>query len=316
MTAMVTNRLWWVPVLVLLFTLNNLVMSRYLSRMEREISNNTSTNTSDGRSTNTVSETVGTTTVEHLEALSAQTIEVKTDRPDLNVPVTSTDHQNISDTSHTQQNEGNETSEKHSIGTESVIGSQPTGIENASITQLPMRNDSSGHVSLAGSSAPTFPASLGPSKVTENHTKAASAIMPFDKSTTSALRLTASRTTKKRTSTTEKTPLCFTPSPQRDELVSRCLIAIASMAALTTIFIISTIYLVTKLSGYRYRHKAHLQETEMVCISALMNDTDHPVPKPRHPKCNGALIPNTEDGDPDGDNLTLNSFLPDNDGPL
>lgn len=55
----------------------------------------------------------------------------------------------------------------------------------------------------------------------------------------------------------------------------------------------------------------------MVCISALMNDTDHPVPKPRrHPKSNGALIPNAEDGDPDGDDLTLNSFLPDTEGPL
>ncbi|XP_051551831.1 P-selectin glycoprotein ligand 1-like [Myxocyprinus asiaticus] len=314
MTAMVTNRLGWVPILVLLFTLNNLVMSRYLSRMEREISYNTSsTNTSDKHSINTVPETVRTTTVEHLEALSAQTIEVKTDRPDLNVPVMSTDHQNISDTSHTQQNEGNETSENHSIGTESVTVRQPTGIESASYTQLPMRNDSSGHVSQAGSSAPTFPASL----VTEKHTTAASTIMPLDKSTTSAaLPSTASRTTKNQTSTTEKAPSCFTASPQRDGLVSRCLIAIASMAALTTIFIISTICLVTKLSGYRYRYKAHLQETEMVCISALMNDTDHPVPKPRHPKSNGALIPNTEDGDPDGDNLTLNSFLPDTDGPL
>ncbi|XP_051964578.1 P-selectin glycoprotein ligand 1-like isoform X3 [Xyrauchen texanus] len=284
---MVTNRHWCVSVLVLLFTLNNLVTSRYLSRMKKEISyDTTSTNTIDRHSTNiTGPETVRITTVDHLKAMSAQTIVVKTDRPDLNVSVTSMDHQYISNSSYTQKNEGNETSGNHFNGTESVTVSQPTG----------------------------------PSEVTEMHTTAATTTIPSDNSTTStAPRSTSSRVIQNQMSTTEKAPLCFTTSPQRDGLVSHCLIAIASMAALTTIFIISTICLATKLSRYRFRHKAHLllQETEMVCISALMNDTDHPVPKPRHPKCNGALIPNTEDGDPDGDNLTLNSFLPDNDGPL
>ncbi|XP_051532963.1 P-selectin glycoprotein ligand 1-like [Myxocyprinus asiaticus] len=315
---MVTNRLWCVPVLVLLFTLNNLVTSRYLSRMKKEISyDTTSTNTTDRHSTNITGPETVKTTVDHLKAMSAQTIEVKTDRPDLNDSVTSMDHQNISDSSHTQKNEGNETSGNHFKGTESVTVSQPTGNENTSYTQLPKRNDSIGHISQAGSSAPTFPALVGPGKVTEIHTTAATTKIPLEKSTTStAPRSTASRIFKNQTSTTEKAPLCFTAS-QRDGLVSHCLIAIASMAALTTIFIISTICLATKLSRYRYRHKSHLlQETEMVCISALMNDTDHPVPKLRHPKSNGALIPNTEDGDPDGDNLTLNSFLPDNDGPL
>ncbi|XP_051964569.1 P-selectin glycoprotein ligand 1-like isoform X2 [Xyrauchen texanus] len=289
--------------------------------MKKEISyDTTSTNTIDRHSTNiTGPETVRITTVDHLKAMSAQTIVVKTDRPDLNVSVTSMDHQYISNSSYTQKNEGNETSGNHFNGTESVTVSQPTGNENTSYTQHPKRNDSIGHVSQAGSSAPTFPALLGPSEVTEMHTTAATTTIPSDNSTTStAPRSTSSRVIQNQMSTTEKAPLCFTTSPQRDGLVSHCLIAIASMAALTTIFIISTICLATKLSRYRFRHKAHLllQETEMVCISALMNDTDHPVPKPRHPKCNGALIPNTEDGDPDGDNLTLNSFLPDNDGPL
>ncbi|KAK3514492.1 hypothetical protein QTP70_018673, partial [Hemibagrus guttatus] len=77
-----------------------------------------------------------------------------------------------------------------------------------------------------------------------------------------------------------------------------------------TIFIMTTIILATKLAGTRYRHRGSLlNDTEMVCISTLMSDSDHPMPTPRHPKSNGALIPITEDED--GDDLTLNSFLPD-----
>uniref|UniRef100_A0A672T8B8 Selectin P ligand n=1 Tax=Sinocyclocheilus grahami TaxID=75366 RepID=A0A672T8B8_SINGR len=171
----------------------------------------------------------------------------------------------------------NHTQQNYSAGTENLTVHRPTDNESTFHTQLPKINISTGHISHAG--------------------------------------ITSTATKK---STTAMSHSCSTASSQGDGLVSRCLIAIASMAALTTIFIISTICLATKLSGYRYRHKAQLlQETEMVCISALMNDTDHPVPKPRrHPKSNGALIPNTEDGDPDGDNLTLNSFLPDTEGPL
>ncbi|XP_066510641.1 P-selectin glycoprotein ligand 1-like [Hoplias malabaricus] len=121
---------------------------------------------------------------------------------------------------------------------------------------------------------------------------------------------TAKQTTSKST-TTKAAHVCPTEAPKREGLVGRCLIAIATLAALVTIFIMSTIILATKIAGRRYRRHSEilLQDTEMVCISALMNDTEHPIPKSRHPKSNGALIPNTEDED--GDDLTLNSFLPD-----
>ncbi|XP_067296353.1 P-selectin glycoprotein ligand 1 [Pseudorasbora parva] len=291
MMAVVTNRLGCLPVLVLLLTFSCLVKSRYL-RMKREI-NTTSTNSSEIHSTTgvTKAENISSTTLETVKALITLNVSATTGSPDL---------------SHTQQ--------KYSAGTKNLTVHQPT--ESNLSTQLPTisHSNGTGHISQAGSSTPTFPAPLEPGNVTEKQMTATTAKMSTDaRSHTTSVISTATKT-----STTLTTHLCPTNSSKDDTLVSRCLIAIASMAALTTIFIISTICLATKLSGYRYRHKAHLlQETEMVCISALMNDTDHPVPKPRrHPKSNGALIPNTEDGDPDGDNLTLNSFLPDTEGPL
>ncbi|XP_073697449.1 P-selectin glycoprotein ligand 1 [Garra rufa] len=298
MMAMVINRLGCLPVLVFLLTLSSLVTSRSL-RMKREISHNvTSINTNETHSTATVAEAENatSTTMETLKVSNAY----KTVIPDLNISAT-TDYHHAPDLNHTQ-------------GSENLTVHQPTDNESAFHTQLPTINNSTGHISHAGSSTPTFPASLEPSKVTEKRTTAVTtrALTDAKKHTTE---VTSTVTKKSTTGTTHSCSTAFSPG---DGLVSRCLIAIALMAALTTIFVISTICLAAKLSGYRYRHKAHLlQETEMVCISALMNDSDHPVPKPRrHPKSNGALIPNTEDGDPDGDNLTLNSFLPDTEGPL
>ncbi|TSW89616.1 P-selectin glycoprotein ligand 1 [Bagarius yarrelli] len=109
------------------------------------------------------------------------------------------------------------------------------------------------------------------------------------------------------------TKVCTIAEPKEENLVGRCLLAIGSLAAITTIFIMTTIILATKLAGSRHKHRTSLLlETEMVCISTLMNDSDHPVPMPRRLKSNGALIPITEDED--GDDLTLNSFLHDTDG--
>uniref|UniRef100_UPI003AAA9924 P-selectin glycoprotein ligand 1 n=1 Tax=Centroberyx gerrardi TaxID=166262 RepID=UPI003AAA9924 len=102
----------------------------------------------------------------------------------------------------------------------------------------------------------------------------------------------------------------------RDGVVSQCLIAIASLAGLATIFIVSTIILCAKLSSkkYRYRMRDSPQGTEMVCISALLPDRSS-YGRYCRPDSNGALLPNTEgDSDEDGgDNLTLSSFLPEND---
>ncbi len=289
--AMVTNRLGYLPVLVLLLTLSSSVTSRSL-RMKREISHNvTSINTNDTHSTATIAQAENATSTTLETSKASSTLHTVTVIPDLNISAT-TDYHHAPDLNHTQQS--------YTAGTENLTVHLPTDNESAFHTQLPTINNSTGYISHTGSSAPTFPVRLEPGKVTEKHTTAAT---------------TRTSTDAKKPATTHT---CFPASSQGDGLVSRCLIAIASLAALTTIFIISTICLATKLSAGRYRHKAHLlQDTEMVCISALMNDTDHPVPKPRrHPKSNGALIPNAEDGDPDGDDLTLNSFIPDTEGPL
>ncbi|KAI7813268.1 P-selectin glycoprotein ligand 1 [Triplophysa rosa] len=295
--AMVTNRPC-LSVLVLLLALSSSVTSRYL-RMKREISlNETFTKTSDSTANVTEAQAIKVTTVQPLASYTTPATEETG-----NISRMSVDHQHASDMNHTQENKVNETSENsnHTAGTESTTVHPPKGNETTLYTLATVRNASTGSITQTGSTAPTLPASPLPGKVTEMHTTASE----------------AKTTTIKQTSTAGKALPCPTASLNRDGLVSRCLIAIASIAALTTIFIISTICLATKLSTYRYRYKSRLlQETEMVCISALMNDTDHPVPKMRHPKSNGALIPNAEDGDPDGDNLTLNSFLPDTEGPL
>lgn len=128
---------------------------------------------------------------------------------------------------------------------------------------------------------------------------------------TQSIQTPGKTTTSTTTSGGNKDNICPTEEPhKKGSIVGRCLVAIALLAGLSIIFIVSTIILATKLASSRYRNRmCLLQETEMVCISALMNDTEHPIPKPRHPKSNGALIPSTEDED--GDVLTLNSFLPD-----
>lgn len=97
--------------------------------------------------------------------------------------------------------------------------------------------------------------------------------------------------------------------------MKQCLIIIASLAVLATIFIISTIVLCTKLSARKYRAKKQQQGTEMMCISSLLPERNHNYSRHRNPVANGVLvIPTGGDSDDEGgDNLTLSSFLPDND---
>ncbi|XP_018606366.1 P-selectin glycoprotein ligand 1 [Scleropages formosus] len=105
---------------------------------------------------------------------------------------------------------------------------------------------------------------------------------------------------------------CSTATSRRDGLVSQCLIAIASLAAVATTFLVSTIVLCTKLSAYKHRFKIiKNQGTEMVCISSLLPDGEVSQGRLRIPKSNGALIPSGDDSE--GDDLTLHSFLPEND---
>uniref|UniRef100_A0A8C5HH11 P-selectin glycoprotein ligand 1 n=1 Tax=Gouania willdenowi TaxID=441366 RepID=A0A8C5HH11_GOUWI len=110
--------------------------------------------------------------------------------------------------------------------------------------------------------------------------------------------------------TTTEVSSCSTNS-----VVKHCLIIIATLAAIATIFIICTIVLCTKLSARRYSIRRNPQGTEMMCISNLLPDRNPTYSRQRNPVRNGILvIPGCGDSDEDGgDNLTLSSFLPDND---
>nr|XP_029534788.1 P-selectin glycoprotein ligand 1 [Oncorhynchus nerka] len=110
---------------------------------------------------------------------------------------------------------------------------------------------------------------------------------------------------------------CPTMTPKGRGLVGQCLIIIAVLAAVITMFIVSTVILLTKLRGSRYRHRGQQgQGTEMVCISAVVptRTTYGGQGRYRCPTSNITLMPSTEDSE--GDNLTLNSFIPDIDGCL
>uniref|UniRef100_A0A3P8SVC5 Selectin P ligand n=1 Tax=Amphiprion percula TaxID=161767 RepID=A0A3P8SVC5_AMPPE len=119
----------------------------------------------------------------------------------------------------------------------------------------------------------------------------------------------APRHVTKSPSSTETQP-CSTRS-----LARNCLIIIAALAALATVFMVSTIVLCTKLSARKYRVKKPQQGTEMMCISALLPEPSYSYTRQRNPVRNGVrVIPGGGDSDDDlGDNLTLSSFLPEND---
>lgn len=103
---------------------------------------------------------------------------------------------------------------------------------------------------------------------------------------------------------------CFTRG-----VVKPCLIAIAALAGLATIFMVSTIVLCAKLSARKYKVKKPKQATEMMCISSLLPERNYSYTRQRNPVSNGVLvIHGGRDSDEDlDDNLTLSSFLPEND---
>ncbi|XP_056147095.1 P-selectin glycoprotein ligand 1 [Lampris incognitus] len=107
---------------------------------------------------------------------------------------------------------------------------------------------------------------------------------------------------------------CFS---KKNGLINKCLIAIASLAGLATLFMVATVILCAKLSSQKhsYQVKKDQQGTEMVCISALLPDRNFSYERQHNPKTRGALLPSSKwDSDEEGsDNLTLNSFLPEND---
>ncbi|KAL4004582.1 protocadherin Fat 4 [Sarotherodon galilaeus] len=112
----------------------------------------------------------------------------------------------------------------------------------------------------------------------------------------------------KTTPSTEVQP-CLTQN-----VVKQCLIVIACLALVCTIFIFSTIVLCAKLSSRKRKRKPQ-KETEMMCISALLPERSYNYTRQHNPVPNGVLvIPRAEDSDDEvGDNLTLSSFLPEND---
>eukprot|EP00066_Takifugu_rubripes_P013926 XP_011603192.1 PREDICTED: putative protein TPRXL [Takifugu rubripes] len=97
--------------------------------------------------------------------------------------------------------------------------------------------------------------------------------------------------------------------------MSQCLIAIASLAGLATIFMVSTVVLCAKLSTRPSKGRKQQPATEMMCISSLLPEKNYTYTRQRNPVPNGVLvIHNVTDSDEEGgDNLTLSSFLPEND---
>ncbi|KAI4816747.1 hypothetical protein KUCAC02_009060 [Chaenocephalus aceratus] len=129
--------------------------------------------------------------------------------------------------------------------------------------------------------------------------------------------------TTKQTPVTTTAPCEVSKSPSSTEaqpcstrgLVKHCLIAISSLAALATFFMVTTIILCTRLSSRKYKVKKPQPATEMICISSLLPERDYTYSRQRNAVTNGVLVMHgAEDSDEDeGDNLTLSSFLPDND---
>ncbi|XP_035985672.1 P-selectin glycoprotein ligand 1 [Fundulus heteroclitus] len=98
-------------------------------------------------------------------------------------------------------------------------------------------------------------------------------------------------------------------------VVKQCLVVIAVLALVATVFVISTIVLCIKLSARKYKGRKPPPATEMMCISSLLPDKSPAYTRQRNPVSNGVLVfPLGGDSDEEGgDNLTLSSFLPEND---
>ncbi|KAM4808635.1 P-selectin glycoprotein ligand 1 [Rhinophrynus dorsalis] len=96
------------------------------------------------------------------------------------------------------------------------------------------------------------------------------------------------------------------PPPQ--SLMKQCMLVILILAVVCTFFVITTIALAAKLSTLKSHYKLRQSNlTEMTCITSLLPESDQQNKfKPKRMKTFAA---NVEESD--GDNATLNSFLPD-----
>ncbi|XP_075070148.1 P-selectin glycoprotein ligand 1 [Mixophyes fleayi] len=90
-------------------------------------------------------------------------------------------------------------------------------------------------------------------------------------------------------------------------LMKQCMLTILILAVVCTVFIVTTIALAAKISALKQRHKHYRANyTEMRCISSLLPDSDQQ--SKAKPKRLKTFAANVEEND--GDNTTLNSFLP------
>ncbi|XP_067910884.1 P-selectin glycoprotein ligand 1 [Heterodontus francisci] len=95
-------------------------------------------------------------------------------------------------------------------------------------------------------------------------------------------------------------------------LVAQCLIAIAILAGVCTIFVICTIVLCTKLSSQRQNYRVNRTNgTELICISALLPEEERKLRKKMKPKRLREVKETTagQSSDSDDDDLTLHSFV-------
>ncbi|XP_031682255.1 uncharacterized threonine-rich GPI-anchored glycoprotein PJ4664.02 isoform X1 [Oncorhynchus kisutch] len=203
-------------------------------------------------------------------------------------------------------------------GPSSTIVSSSTPGPSSTIVSSSTPGPSS--TNFSSSANETFLTTFPPISTTDNSTNSSSGVLIPKMKTEKVPILIPKTTTIMTTLPSKKDPsggggLPCSPT-RRDGLVSQCLIAIASLAAVATFFMVSCIILCTKYSSrkHRYRVGTNNRGTEMVCISALLHDDNGPHWRPHIPKSNGALLPGTElDSDEEGgDDVTLHSFLPDN----
>ncbi|XP_068562221.1 P-selectin glycoprotein ligand 1-like [Cebidichthys violaceus] len=133
--------------------------------------------------------------------------------------------------------------------------------------------------------------------------------LPIPTTKSTPVTTTAPREVSKSPSSTEVQPCSIR------HVAKPCLIAIASLAALATIFMISTIILCIKVSARKYKVTKSQPATEMMCISALLPERNITYSRQRNPVTNGVLVihGNADSDEDGGDNLTLSSFLPEND---
>ncbi|XP_048467375.1 P-selectin glycoprotein ligand 1 [Rhincodon typus] len=95
-------------------------------------------------------------------------------------------------------------------------------------------------------------------------------------------------------------------------LVAQCLIAIAILAGVCTVFVICTVVLCTKLSSQRQNYRVNRSNgTELICISALLPEDERKLRRKMKAKRLRDLKETTigRNSDSDEDDLTLHSFV-------